>query len=91
MVYGRFSPVPPVVGIEAVMLTHRFRELFEVATPSPAFAGVVGNVFVACPVACFALTQQTLIRDIYQLAAERTRLQLAPPSRPFRIPEFSAN
>lgn len=73
------------------MVNHRFRESFEVPTPSPAYAGVAGGGFVACPVACFAPCLQTHIRDVYQLAAERTRQQLAPQRRPFRVPEFSAN
>lgn len=73
------------------MSHHRFRELIEVASPVAVACGG-SDAFVPCPVfGYWPAAQQSLVQEIYRLAAEQTRLQLEPPPSAFRWPAFSLN
>lgn len=63
------------------MLVNRFREQFRLQDPQ-------AEPFVPCPVAgLIPAPQLAMIQEIYRLAIEQAREQLAPP----QIPEFSMN
>ena len=72
------------------MLHHRFREL---VTPTPSATPVGGMCPGFLPLPLPALVGSSLVgtvQEVYRLAAELTRVQLAAPSvRP--IPAFSRN
>lgn len=74
------------------MAHHRFRELVEV-TPSLSPVACGGSeAFVACPMfVALPVAQQAWVQEVYRLAAEQTRQQMAPPKRSLRIPAFSLN
>ena len=74
------------------MLHHRFRELVEASAPVSAATMCAGDAFVPCPAfASMPASQQSLVRDVYRLAAEATRRQLAPARRPLYRTPFSLN
>jgi hypothetical protein len=72
------------------MQWHRFREYVDVHEPAQA-SGAAGLAFVPLSiVALVPLANQASIVEVYRIAAERTRAQLA--SRvPSRQPRFSFN
>jgi hypothetical protein len=64
------------------MFEHRFRELLNPPTPTPA-------AFVPCPV--FAVPAQfAMVAEVYRIAREMTEAQFREPVRA-GIPEFSLN
>jgi len=72
------------------MLRHRFQEYLNETAAS--FSPAPDNAaFVPFSLGTgFSPGQQAQIMEIYRIAAERTREQLASRSR-FRIPQFSVN
>lgn len=74
------------------MAHHRFRELVEATPSSTPVANNGSEAFVACPMfVVLPVAQQTWVQQVYQMAAEQTRRQMAPPKRASRMPAFSVN
>src|SRR5262245_12426972 len=73
------------------MQQHRFRDLVEIQQPAGVAPGTGSAAFVPFPLgSLMPHHQQAQVVEIYRVAAERTREQLAQP-RPSRRPQFSVN
>lgn len=72
------------------MTSHRFQEQLRDTFRQPVSTGLMPSSFVQCPVfALLPISHQAQVQEIYRVAAELTREQLAPSRR--RVPAFSAN